>query len=151
MRTGKISSRSYADGIDRVITKVVGESMTRQDQAAEVNINNIYAKTQRGEIVLASQVMPDFGDYSQVDSYDSMLERIMEAEEAFMELPALERKKYDHDPAKYYESKLEEAKGIIKDANTKEAKQKAKAEHDEKVQQAKELLATESVSKENQN
>ena len=109
MRTGKIVSRSYADGLEPLQTHVTGESMTRQDQADAVNINKIYAKTQRGEIVLANNVMPTFGDFSNIQSYDSMLESIMEAEEAFMQLPSEERAKYGHDPANYYSGKYDEA------------------------------------------
>ena len=113
MRTGTIKSRSYAHGLDALQTHVTGESMTRQDQADLCNINVIYKKTQRGEIVLASEVMPQYGDFSNVNSYDRMLEMINEAEEAFLELSAEERKKYNHDPAEYYRRKHEEASALV--------------------------------------
>lgn len=143
MRKGTLNPRSYANGLDRMQTVIVGESLTRQDQADLVNINKIYAKTQRGEIVLASDVMPEFGDFSNIDSYDVMLEKINEAEEAFMLLPSSEREKYDHDPAKYYQGKFEEATQELSKQAAKDKEKEEKEKHAKKVQQAKDLLSKE--------
>ena len=128
-------------------TVPVGESMTRQDQADEVNINHIYDKTQRGEIVLASGVMPTFGDFSQDITYDVALDKIIEAEDAFRSLPAAERKKYGNDPRNYYESVMSDVE--------KKAKAKAQAQADKEASEkleadkskARELLKDE-ISKE---
>lgn len=140
MRTGKIQSRSYADPIERVISPVIGESLTRQDQADLVNINKIYARTQRGEIVLASERMPDYGDYSNVNSYDQMLEMINDAEEAFLSLSSEERKKYNHNPAEYYEKKLQEGTDKLQAQADEKAKADKQALYDKKVADAKTLL-----------
>ena len=141
MRTGKLNPRSYADGLEAMQTEIIGESMTRQDH--NVNINAIYAKTQRGEIVLASSVMPKFDDFSHVDSYDVMLESIMEAEEAFLQLPAIEREAYGHDPANYYQQKYDEASASLKDKKDKEAWEKKKADKEKAISDAKALLSKE--------
>ena len=125
MRTEIKEVRHYLMPLERLQTVIRGESMTRQDQADEVNINHIYDKTQRGEIVLASGVMPTFGDFSQEITYDVALEKIMEAEEAFASLPAIERKKYGNDPRNYYESVMSDAE--------KKVKAQAKAEADKKA------------------
>ena len=140
MRTGNIKSRSYADPIERVITPIVGESMTRQDQADSANINVIYAKTQRGEIVLAKDVMPTFGDFSNELSYDQMLEAIQEAEDAFLSLPSSEREKYGHDPSKYYEAVGKEAVTSLKNQEAKEKADLAEKTKAEEIEKAKQLL-----------
>lgn len=132
MRTGNIKSRSYAHGLEALQTVPTGESMTRQDQADMVNINKIYAKTQRGEIVLAKDTMPTFGDFTNPLTYDLMLEKIMEAEDAFMQLPSEERAKYAHDPRNYYEEVHKEALS----AKTKEEEGLAREEEEKRQQQA---------------
>lgn len=141
MRTGSLKPRSYAHGLERLQTIVTGESMTRQDQAHLADINVIYAKTQRGEIVLASQRMPEFGDFSDVNSYDVMLEKINEAEDAFMSLSAEERKKYDDSPAEYYARKMKEAQESF-DGKAKAKLEKEKREKEEQeLEHAKSLVA----------
>ena len=139
----KTKSRNYADGIARMQTEIVGESMTRQDHKDECDINKIYAKTQRGEIVLAKDVMPEYGDFSNIDSYDVMLEAIMDAEDAFLKLPASVREEYGHDPAKYYEGTLKDAESRKKERLAKEKEQSMQESHKQKVQEAKALLAKE--------
>ena len=140
MRTGNIKSRSYAHGLDALQTVPEGESMTRQDQADLCNINKIYARTQRGEIVLASSVMPTFGDFSNIKSYDQMLESIHEAEDAFMSLSSEERAKYKHDPAYYYAQKLQEASDAIEAEKEAQVAKEAKAAEEAKLNEARELL-----------
>lgn len=140
MRNGTGPAISYADGVDRLQTHVVGESLTRQDQADMVNINVIYAKTQRGEIVLARDVMPTFDDFSNELTYDVMLETIQEAEEAFMSLDATERKKYGNDPANYYSSKLEEASVLLQEKETAKANELKEAKKQKEIEKAKTLL-----------
>lgn len=109
--------RSASTPISRVTTSFEGvESMTRQDQAEACNINNIYRKTQQGQLSLMSNKAPTFGDFSDVGTYDTILESINEANEAFMALPSEVRKLYNNDPEMYYEKVTE---GAIADAKEK--------------------------------
>lgn len=147
MRTEIKEVRHYMMALDAVQTVPIGESMTRQDQADEVNINHIYEKTQRGEIVLASGVMPTFGDFSQELTYDVALERIMEAEEAFQSLPAAERKKYGNDPRNYYDSVMSNAEEKVKAEAKAEADKEASEKLELKKAEARDLLKDE-ISKE---
>ncbi len=134
--------RSAATPIARVQTKFVGvESMTRQDQAEACNINNIYKKTQLGQLSLMANKAPTFGDFSSVGSYDTMLESINEANEAFMALPSDIRKQYNNDPEQYYN---EVVSGTIADLAAKEeeeAKAKAAAAEQVNLEKARALVA----------
>lgn len=140
MRLKFESARTYMDALCPIKTDIIGDSMTRQDQAEMVNINNIYAKTQRGEIVLGSTTKPTFGDFSDNGTYDVMLETIMAAEDAFMELPASERKKYNHDPAVYYEKTMEDATSQYTEQQKHEANERAKAKKAAEVEKARKLV-----------
>lgn len=145
MRTGIKNKlvRKYGDALAALPTEIVGESMTRQDMAEACNINVIYAKTQRGEIVLSSNVMPEFGDFTQLDSYDVALEKIMEAEEAFASLPAKVRRLYNDDPKTYYDKMLEEAQGKYDAKAAEEAAQSKKKAQEQAKADARELLKDE--------
>ena len=146
MRNGlnfKKDVRKYGDKLAALQSVPEGESLTRQDHAAACNINAIYAKTQRGEIVLSSSVMPEYGEFNQLDGYDVALEKIMEAEDSFMQLPATVRKLYNNDPKEYYDKMLEQAQGKFDaDVAEKEA-QLAKQKLHEQKEQARELLKDE--------
>ena len=140
MRNGNIKSRAYGQPLARLQTDPVGESMTRQDQADMVNINKIYEKTQRGEIVLARNVMPTFDDFSNDMTYDVMLDAINEAEEAFMKLPSEVRQKYNHDPAEYYKGVLAEAEEDYTNQLKEEERFQQEQQKQKDIQQAKKLL-----------
>lgn len=142
MRSGKLNPRSYADPLDPVKSEITGESMTRQDQAEACNINVIYAKTQRGEIVLARDVMPTFDDFSNELTYDRMLEAISEAEEAFLELPATERAKYGHDPAKYYEGVYKDASSKLEEVQKRERQEQEDKAKQDAIREAEKLLSS---------
>ncbi|AXL14508.1 internal scaffolding protein [Microviridae sp.] len=116
-RSGGIEVRTAQSPITRYQTSFIGvESMTRQDQAEMCNINNIYKKTQQGQLSMVSGKAPTFGDFSDVGTYDVILESISAAQEAFMELPSDVRKEFNNDPAQYYEKVTE---GAIADAKAK--------------------------------
>ena len=140
-RTGEFLIRSALSPVPRYQTSFKGvESMTSREQKDLVNINNIYAKTQRGEIVLGASVLPTFGDFSDQGTYDEILQRITEAKDAFFALPSEVRKQYNHDPETYYKEVMKEAKDNY-DAGiaAKEALQ-AKEDKAKEIARARELL-----------
>ena len=140
-RQGGSTIRSSSSPIAKVVTSFVGvESMTRQDQAALVNINNIYKKTQQGQMPLASSKLPTFGDFSDVGTYDVILERIQEATDAFYALPSETRAEYNNDPKVYYEKVTEQAKADYDAGQLAKAKLAEKEAYSKKVAEAKELL-----------
>lgn len=143
-RLGANDFRSTYTPIDRVYTSMIDVvSLTRQDQAEQCNINNIYKKTQQGQLSLVAKNPPVFGDFSDVGSYDVILETISNAKEKFMELSADIRKEYNNDPALYYDKVTEK---YDLDAKKLKAERIEKANSDayaKKVEDAKKLLKIE--------
>lgn len=90
---------------ERVVTDVVGVSRTRQEFKDECNINVIMKKYERtGVISHVSNRQPryvDFGDG--VPDFHSAMNMMVEAEAAFMTLPAVVRKRFENDPAAFVE------------------------------------------------
>ncbi|AXQ65963.1 MAG: internal scaffolding protein [Microviridae sp.] len=125
----------------RIQTIVDGESLTRQDQAEMCNINVIYAKTQRGEIVMASRHHPEYGDFSQAVTYDEALNQINDAKEAFNDLPSSERKKYNFSPEQYYEEVTSTVNAKIKAHQDKKAEEKAAKKAQNELEKAQKLVA----------
>lgn len=80
------------------------ESLTKQEFAGEVNINNIIAKhRQTGVVTHIERRIPQYGDYSFANSLHDALDLVMEADEEFMRLPASVREKAHNDPARFFE------------------------------------------------
>lgn len=74
-------------------------SMTRQEEAAEADINVVMERFMRtGQLPQARQKQPRFGD-AQGIPYDQALMIVKQAEEAFQTLPAKVRKEFYNDPA----------------------------------------------------
>ncbi|AXL15539.1 internal scaffolding protein [Microviridae sp.] len=142
-RNGVDSFRCVSDPVQRYQTSFVGvESLTRQDQAEMVNINNIYRKTQQGQMTLVAGTPPTFGDFSDQGNYDVMLETIQAAQEAFMALPSDVRKEYGHDASLYYEKVTSQAAADAKaKAQVAADEEKAKA-YKSKIEEAKSLLGS---------
>lgn len=74
------------------------EGITKSEFAEEANINNIIDKYQRTGMLPAARSMPQFGDFSNVPDYQTALESVRSAEEAFYALPADVRAECDNDP-----------------------------------------------------
>lgn len=78
------------------------ESQVQQHLAAETDINNIMAKyAKTGELRHISPMMGEYGDFSDAPDYQTALNRIMDAENLFMELPARVRDRFGNDPAQF--------------------------------------------------
>lgn len=74
-------------------------SRTKQCFKDEVNINNIVNKyIKYGKLPDMIQRDPQFGDFSDVPSYQESLNILQKANDQFMELPAIVRKKFGNDP-----------------------------------------------------
>jgi len=74
-------------------------SLAQQHMKEEVDINNIlYKYTQTGVMPFASQ-NPTFGDFSNATDYHSAMNAIKDAQNAFNELPASLRERFDNDPS----------------------------------------------------
>lgn len=96
----------YCFGMRNRVTQDRGpeESQVQQHLAEDTDINNIMAKYQKtGVFQHVSSVMGEYGDFSDAPDYQTALNRIMEAESTFMELPARVRDRFGNDPAKFVE------------------------------------------------
>jgi phage internal scaffolding protein len=78
-------------------------TQTVQDQADSTDINRILARfAKTGVIDHVTKHQPVYADVHNID-YHEALNQVKEVESIFMELPAVERKKFGGDPAKFVE------------------------------------------------
>lgn len=91
--------------------KDFGPSLTSQAMADEADINKIVARIQKGQIVLASNGEPFYGDVSELGGLQDAIIKVQEAQDLFMQFPAELRSRFDNDPVKMIEF-LEEPKNL---------------------------------------
>lgn len=79
------------------------EEITQQHFAAEADINTIMARYQRTGILVdplnPGTRKPQYGDFGSVMEYQESMNIIIAAQEAFDDLPATVRKRFNNDPA----------------------------------------------------
>lgn len=76
-------------------------SLTHQSFKDESDINQIVGKFTRSSFSNAQEALLNarYADFSEVVDYRTALDLIMQADESFMALPAIVRKRFDNDPA----------------------------------------------------
>ena len=75
-------------------------SLTKQSFQNECNINSIMKKWEKTGLLSHSRSsQPRYGDFSNVTDYQSALNAVSDAQDAFMELPAQVRARFANDPA----------------------------------------------------
>lgn len=80
-----------------------GESMTRQSDALESDINAIVAKYRATGIVMRAPGTARYGDFSAGMDYKEAKDRVLAAEADFWDLPVEVRNECDNDPAKFFD------------------------------------------------
>lgn len=81
--------------------KFAKASLTRQEFADESDLNKIMEKYAAGIAPIPrGDRAPMFGDFSSLPDYQTSLEMIRQADDAFMQLPSKLRERFDNDPAK---------------------------------------------------
>lgn len=84
-------------------------SRTKQSELEACDINNIMARyATTGVLTHLASGQPLYGDFSEVEDYQTSLNKVMSAEERFNSLPSDIRKKFDYDPQKMVEFILDE-------------------------------------------
>lgn len=82
-------------------------SMTRQEFLADADINNILNRYQETGFLVdpsrPSSRKPMFGDFSNVQDYQSALDALIVAEDNFMKLPAKVRDRFHNNPGEFLE------------------------------------------------
>lgn len=74
-------------------------SLTRQEFAAEADINNIMKRYAAGMPLPSGSRAPMYGDYSEVPDYQQAFDIVSHAQDGFMALPSELRKRFGNDPA----------------------------------------------------
>ena len=88
----------------RVYAHHADDGRTHQDQAADADINRIVGRFLRtGHISHVQPGTPLFGDFTDVADFQTQLDRIEAAREAFESLPARVRAIADNDPGRFLE------------------------------------------------
>lgn len=83
----------------RVYAPETGEIVTKQSHRAECDINNILSQYKKTGVI--SHIMSRQGEYLDLPSspdYQSALNLVLEAQEAFAHLPAVVRDRFNNDP-----------------------------------------------------
>ncbi|UOF82671.1 scaffold protein [Microviridae sp.] len=76
-----------------------GVSKTHQSFAEECDINTIVRKFGVGVPMPVTSQMPVSGDFTDIKNFQDAMERVVQAREAFMELPADVRARFGNEPA----------------------------------------------------
>jgi phage internal scaffolding protein len=113
-----------------------GESMSVQSSKDECDINKIMAKYRKtGVLPHLNPAQPQYVDTTVMVDYQSALQTVADAQEAFMALPAAVRRHYNNDPAAFLaalddpsQRKVFEENGLLQ---PKEAPQSAQAKPEE--------------------
>lgn len=86
----------------RVNTDIVGDSRTRPEFADDADINNILKKFKKyGQLPDMIKKNPQYGDFTQVPTYQEALHITSFAHEQFNALSAKVRRRFDNDPAQF--------------------------------------------------
>lgn len=78
-------------------------SMTRQEFAAECDVNALMARYDKTGVwpLKPIETAPQYLDLTDVPSFQDAMHLLIEAERAFMSLPATVRRDFDNDPAQF--------------------------------------------------
>lgn len=87
-----------------------GEMVTQQHQKDEADINFIMKKFGQTGLVPAVDRIPVKGDFAEIFDFQTALNAVVSAKEAFMALPANVRSEFANDPARYVKFCTEEDK-----------------------------------------
>lgn len=92
---------AYSDSV-RVRTPVGLLSLTKQSFADECEINNIVARHARtGVLEHANRYAGHYGDFCDVQDYQSSINAVKAASDMFMSLPSKLRSRFENDPGKF--------------------------------------------------
>lgn len=121
------------NGSRRVAQQFTQPSLTKQEFKDESDINKIVERAKRGIEPRLNPIQAQYGDVSNLPSFEEAFEIVQNAQEAFMDLPARLRKLIDNDPRRLPELTLEDYKahGLTKDIPQPAASSAPRAEASE--------------------
>ena len=75
-------------------------SLVQAQHQSDCDVDNILAKYRKtGMLTHINKHQGNFGDFTNVDEYNASLERVMQAQQSFDQLPSELRNKFGNDPA----------------------------------------------------
>ncbi len=87
---------------ERVTLECEGKSRVKQSFAEESNINNIMAKYEKtGILEHVNEHQGNYGDFADVEDYQTSVNKVIAAKEMFMGIPARIRADFENDPGKF--------------------------------------------------
>jgi phage internal scaffolding protein len=107
--------RTPYDGVDKRVRLVFCDDegntyedgyigKTEQSHKSMCNVDNIIRQYDRtGLITHVNNAVAQYGDYTEINEYQDNLNMVIEAQNAFDELPAHIRKKFSNDPGLFFE------------------------------------------------
>lgn len=77
---------------------------TEQAHTKSCDLKRIMKQYDReGKLSLVNEVIDSYGDFTEVDEYQVMQQKVVNADSAFAQLPSEIRNKFDNDPGKFFE------------------------------------------------
>lgn len=89
------------DGRLRVLKKTPGGSRTKQQFKEECDVNVIVQRAEKTGMLPIDQRVKQYGDFTNVPSYQESLETCRRAEEQFLMVGSRIRARFDNDPEKF--------------------------------------------------
>lgn len=86
---------------ERVVTVIDGPSRTRQEFAKECDVNELMRRYQKTGVMPVGRTEPRYLDCTAVPQFHDAMQLFLQAEAAFMRLPAVVRREFDNDPEQF--------------------------------------------------
>lgn len=106
------SKRVFLDcqEIDKKTGEVINPGLTKQAFKKDCDINYIMAKYEKtGVIEHVARYNGQYGDFGDVEDYQTSLNKVIAADEMFMTLPANVRKRFGNNPGEFLDFVSDEA------------------------------------------
>lgn len=100
---GKLEIRKPYDPVPRVAVEFdPDEGVTQQSFKEQCDVNNILKKFERtGMLEHAARFAGEYGDFIAADDYHGYMNKVVEAQQMFDQMPAGWRKRFGNDPANF--------------------------------------------------
>ena len=113
----KVKITERANGSRRVAMETAKTTRVEQSHRDKCNINSIMRKASETGLVPTNNTAPNYGDFTNVQDYQTCKNRLLDAQRDFSELPSHIRRRFDNDPSKLIEfvndpDSLEEARQL---------------------------------------
>ena len=103
MKANKLPFKTPYNGRVACSFETTGESMTQENFREETEILNIIRRHDRnGVIDHVNKGKAIYGDFSEITDYRDMIHKLREADSAFAQVPSDIRKRFENDPAKFF-------------------------------------------------